>query len=111
MDKKLVDMVETVALAISDTIEEARISQLMIAARAALSALEAAGYEVRKREPLNEAEAAEIFAENARLRGDYLNICPGCGGVADNGHDREYPPSPYNCTKCEAEYARETSDD
>ena len=44
-----------------------------------------------------------------------LNKCPGCGGPADNGHDREYPPSPYYCTKCEAraeeeykeEYAKE----
>ena len=29
-----------------------------------------------------------------------LSTCPKCGGDADNGHDRCYPPSPYNCTKC-----------
>lgn len=26
--------------------------------------------------------------------------CPKCGGEADNGHDREYPPNPYYCTQC-----------
>lgn len=31
-----------------------------------------------------------------------LNVCPGCGGPADNGHDRCYPPNPYYCTKCDA---------
>jgi len=31
-----------------------------------------------------------------------INICPGCGGEADNGHDRCVPPSPYYCTKCSA---------
>lgn len=29
-----------------------------------------------------------------------INKCPKCGGSADNGHDRCYPPSPYYCTKC-----------
>jgi hypothetical protein len=29
-----------------------------------------------------------------------LNICPGCGGEADNGFDRCYPPNPYYCKKC-----------
>ncbi len=29
-----------------------------------------------------------------------LSTCPGCGGVADNGHDRCVPPSPYYCSKC-----------
>ena len=28
------------------------------------------------------------------------NTCPGCGGPADNGHDRSIPPNPYYCTKC-----------
>ena len=32
---------------------------------------------------------------------DYLSRCPMCGGPADNGHDRGYPPNPYVCTKCE----------
>ena len=29
-----------------------------------------------------------------------LNICPNCGGEADNGFDRCYPPNPYYCKKC-----------
>lgn len=29
-----------------------------------------------------------------------LDKCPGCGGPADNGHDRWVPPSPYYCTEC-----------
>ena len=29
-----------------------------------------------------------------------VSICPACGGEADNGHDREYPPNPYVCSKC-----------
>lgn len=29
-----------------------------------------------------------------------INKCPNCGGEADNGHDRCYPPNPYYCTKC-----------
>ena len=32
-----------------------------------------------------------------------INVCPGCGGPADNGFDRCYPPSPYFCTKCDPE--------
>lgn len=32
-----------------------------------------------------------------------LNVCPGCGGPADNGHDRCYPPNPYCCSKCTAD--------
>lgn len=31
-----------------------------------------------------------------------LNTCPGCGGPADNGHDRTCPPMPYYCKKCQA---------
>lgn len=31
-----------------------------------------------------------------------LSVCPGCGGYADNGHDRSYPPSPYYCSKCDS---------
>ena len=27
---------------------------------------------------------------------------PNCGGEADNGFDRDFPPSPYLCTKCMA---------
>jgi len=25
---------------------------------------------------------------------------PCCGGPADNGHDRDDPPTPYYCSKC-----------
>ena len=28
------------------------------------------------------------------------NTCPGCGGPADNGHDRSIPPNPYYCVAC-----------
>ena len=31
-----------------------------------------------------------------------LNTCPNCGGEADQGHDREYPPNPYLCSKCQS---------
>ena len=31
------------------------------------------------------------------------NTCPKCGDPTDNGHDRELPPNPYVCTKCEQE--------
>ena len=34
---------------------------------------------------------------------DVLYECPECGGPADNGHDRCWPPSPYFCKKCTAE--------
>lgn len=37
-----------------------------------------------------------------------LSKCPKCGGVADNGHDRCYPPNPYLCTKCEGKMTNET---
>ena len=29
-----------------------------------------------------------------------LTKCPRCGGPANNGHDREFPPNPYLCTTC-----------
>lgn len=55
-------------------------------------------------------DAQEIIdmaaAEIERLRGALAHkrgtcdICPTCGGPADNGHDREYPPNTYCCTKC-----------
>ena len=28
------------------------------------------------------------------------NVCPKCSGPADNGHDREYPPNVYHCSRC-----------
>jgi len=30
-----------------------------------------------------------------------LNACPNCGGPADQGHDRCYPPTAYLCSKCQ----------
>lgn len=30
-----------------------------------------------------------------------LNVCPGCGGPADNGHDRCVPPNVYFCSRCD----------
>ena len=41
-----------------------------------------------------------VKAEQAEQAGQDLDTCPGCGGVADNGHDREFPPNPYYCTRC-----------
>lgn len=29
-----------------------------------------------------------------------LEWCPMCGGPADNGFDRCFPPNPYACTRC-----------
>lgn len=29
-----------------------------------------------------------------------LSKCPQCGGAADNGHDRDYPPTAYLCSEC-----------
>jgi len=33
-----------------------------------------------------------------------LTKCPACGGIPDNGHDRECPPNPYICSKCKTAY-------
>lgn len=29
-----------------------------------------------------------------------LDVCPKCGGPADNGFDRCLPPNAYFCSKC-----------
>jgi len=48
-----------------------------------------------------------LTAEVRRLGGETdppemdINICPGCGGPADQGFDRCLPPSPYYCSKCD----------
>jgi len=42
-----------------------------------------------------------IGALNQPAQESDLSKCPGCGGPADNGHDRELPPNPYLCSKCE----------
>ena len=57
--------------------------------------------------------ASAVFVLQMRRQGDLtpgpaleadpdLAKCPRCGGPADNGHDREFPPNPYLCTKCHA---------
>ena len=40
-----------------------------------------------------------------------IDICPSCGGPADNGFDRGYPPNAYACTKCDPEPVTEGDDD
>ena len=35
---------------------------------------------------------------------DKLDVCPNCGGPADNGHDRCVPPAQYYCKKCMKKY-------
>lgn len=40
-------------------------------------------------------------AEPDELTKNSLNVCPKCGGPADNGHDREMPPNAYHCTRCD----------
>jgi len=45
----------------------------------------------------------ELIAKMKRCNCDEevdLSKCPNCGGEADNGYDRSYPPSAYWCTKC-----------
>ncbi len=34
-------------------------------------------------------------------------VCPTCGGPADNGNDRSFPPNAYECTKCAAPERKE----
>lgn len=54
--------------------------------------------------PILWGAVAYIDACAAMIDDDYepdLSKCPGCGGPADNGHDRCMPPNPYYCTKCE----------
>lgn len=51
-----------------------------------------------------------------RSKGEVAGGCPSCGGPADNGYDRCYPPNPYDCTKCtpkpaEAVHSKEELED
>lgn len=48
---------------------------------------------------------ARSVADHATVDPD-CSVCPRCLGPADNGHDREYPPNPYLCSKCAQEGAR-----
>lgn len=36
-----------------------------------------------------------------------LDVCPKCGGPADNGNDRCVPPAPYICSRCTTESERD----
>ena len=59
---------------------------------------------------LADGEVCTLFALKLALResgapwsgeaADDLSKCPRCGGDADNGHDRCYPPTAYLCGKC-----------
>jgi len=40
-----------------------------------------------------------------------LSRCPRCGGDADQGHDRCYPPNPYVCSKCQKKSEESQSTD
>lgn len=40
-----------------------------------------------------------LLCEGQILKPD-VTKCPACGEPTDNGHDREYPPNPYVCSKC-----------
>jgi len=75
--------------------------QLMMFALAAV--LECIGADERDEGLIEElfrrAEGGGIV-DDTDLKRD-LSTCPNCGGPADNGHDREFPPNPYLCTKCE----------
>jgi len=42
----------------------------------------------------------KLVKKSSEARTPDLNICPGCGGPADNGHDRGDPPTTYYCSKC-----------
>ena len=54
---------------------------------------------------------ATIRAARAQEQAEQdLDTCPGCGGVADNGYDREFPPNPYYCTKCTEQAEQEPVD-
>ena len=53
---------------------------------------------------VDDGACKECYMEQAEQD---LDTCPGCGGVADNGHDREFPPNPYYCTKCSEQAEQE----
>lgn len=46
------------------------------------------------------------------MKGDPdINVCPKCGGYADNGFDRSYPPNPYHCSKCDPDMCQNIEED
>jgi hypothetical protein len=50
------------------------------------------------------AEKSDYYINKAKeaLSRQDLNACPNCGGEADQGHDRCYPPTAYLCSKCQS---------
>jgi hypothetical protein len=50
---------------------------------------------------VSEIDSFTIYKPRTKGFADGKIVCPQCGGHADNGHDRELPPNPYVCTKCE----------
>lgn len=58
-----------------------------------------------------DAAVAALAAIRGALEGANSDTCPGCGGEANNGHDRSYPdPAPYLCTACQADYNADEAD-
>ena len=45
--------------------------------------------------------------QNGNAQEPDVNVCPGCGGYADNGFSRSLPPVPYYCTKCDEKDSNE----
>lgn len=45
-------------------------------------------------------EAQNILSTTIEFTNEISDCCPGCGGAADNGFDRSYPPVPYLCSAC-----------
>ena len=50
---------------------------------------------------LPETDIQKDSTQNGNIQEPDVNVCPGCGGYADNGFSRSVPPDPYYCTKCE----------
>ena len=71
--------------------------------RRALDNVKIRGYELGQKEIHDMALAALTTDTEAEEEKPDITKCPNCGGPADNGHDRELPPNPYWCTKCDPE--------
>jgi hypothetical protein len=63
--------------------------------------------------PSDFAIAANYLEEYVMIKSqkEPLDCCLQCGGIADNGHDKEFLPSPYFCKKCENETFSYSNDD
>ena len=64
-----------------------------------LSAL-ATGEEIAMRRVLERVSTEQTRTQNGNKDTQGPHVCPGCGGPADNGHDRSIPPNPYYCVAC-----------